>query len=834
MKKYFSAVALATLVAAVSLPAFASYPLAAYSASFLTGAEESALTDDDEAVQENANDTLSENPLTADAALMDRILTDKSLCDSPARLISGMMAGVKVGEYNGDATSGLSVYVRGVNSSRTDSQPLWIVDGMPLGNLSSSLLTVENQLSFINPYDIESIEVLKDVSATAIYGSMGANGAIIVNTMKKSSEDGLKINWNSSVGCDIPYYKSDAFKAGVSHSHSVGLSYSKGKSMLRVSAEFIRKSGAAVNNYGNTGNFSAMYETMVNPVVWFGTNTLYSVGTTSSPALVENFASPSIFMAARFKDMAGVGTVDGYLADFDNDAKKYRIVNSSYLVLNFLKCFNFKAEVGLDYHSVMRYVWYGSQTPLGAAENGYADICGQSGFRLFAAPSFNFDRLFGGHRLQLSLGSKIVFDNDKYNLMQGSDFFSHELRAKGLNIHSSKTVLDNYSIDHATYSLFLKAAYSYKDFAGVNLSLMPQWTPRYDDSTPQLYYGADAYVNVYKGIKLTAGYGAAANERAVPYVAFSNFLPYYETVDSSLSFYYEGLMRTSSKEWHVGADLEFLKGRLVSSLNFYRKHSDDLFRTDCFGEKGDDYLWKWSDRTEVSNRTTSFTSYGVEFDIDAVPVLTEDWKWTVGTSFTYSDNVVTAVSDDDRIMRNLGNGMATTANVVGRRLGSFVGYNVLEDGTIEDATGDGNISAADMKVLGSPMPKFYGALRSTLQYRDFRMETVFDWAAGGQIANLNSRFNSDPSSTVLLSTNVEKADYFRMNNISFSYDFHFKRVKFIKTLGINLSAYNLFTASGYSGWNPLADCYGVYACHGVDYSSYQPQRTVMAGVKLLF
>lgn len=826
MKKYFCAIVVAGLVAAVSLPAIA--------AQSIIDAEVTAVPPIESVASGNAGDTVSTAKMPHTAELSGRMLNDKSLCDSPARLISGMMSGVRVGEYNGDATSGLSVYIRGINSSRTDSQPLWIVDGMPLLNLDSSMLTVENQLSFVNPYDIESIEVLKDISAASIYGSMGANGVIIVNTMKKSTEDGLKINWNSAVGCDIPYFKANGFKAGISHNHSVGLSYSKGKSMLHVSAEFIRKSGAAVNNYGNTGNFSAMYETMVNPVVWFGTNTLYSIGKTSSPTLLEKTGSPSALIAARYVDMSAIGTVDGYLADFDNDAKKYRIVNSSYLVLNFLNCLNFKAEFGLDYHSVTRYVWYGLQTPLGSAENGYADICGQSGLRLFAAPSFNFDRLFGGHRLQVSMGSKIVFDNSRYNLMQGSDFFSHELRAKGLNIHSSKTVLDNYSIDYGTYSLFLKASYGYKDFAGVNLSLMPQWTPRYYDSMPQLYYGVDAYVNVYKGIKLSAGYGVAANESAVPYMAFGNYLPYYEKVDPSLEFYYEGLMRTSTKEWHTGIDLQLLDGRLSSSLNYYRKHSDDLFRTCCFGEKGDSYLWKWSGRTEVSNRSTSFTSFGVELDIDAVPVMTEGWKWTVGTSFTYSDNVVTAVSDDDRTMRNLGNGIATTANVVGKQIGSFVGYNVLEDGTIEDATGDGNISAADMKVLGSPVPKYHGALRSTLQFTDFRMEAVFDWAAGGQMANLNRQFSSESLSTVLLSTYVEKSDYFRMKNISLSYDFHFKRVKFIKTLGVSLTAYNIFTVSGYSGWNPLADCYGVYACHGVDYSSYQPQRTVMAGVKLLF
>ena len=101
----------------------------------------------------------------------DTMRVDKSLCDSPARFISGRISGVQVGEFNGDATSGANILVRGVNSVRTAGQPLWIVDGMPLGNFQASYATVENQLSFLNVYDVESIEVIKDLSAAAIYVS---------------------------------------------------------------------------------------------------------------------------------------------------------------------------------------------------------------------------------------------------------------------------------------------------------------------------------------------------------------------------------------------------------------------------------------------------------------------------------------------------------------------------------------------------------------------------------------------------------------------------------------------------------------------------------------
>lgn len=764
----------------------------------------------------------------------DTSLIDRSLCDSPSRFVSGRVAGVQVVEFNADATSGSNVLIRGLNSVRTSSQPLWIVDGMPLGNLHASYTTVENQLSFLNAYDIESIEVLKDLSASAIYGAMGANGVILVNTSRHTHKDGLKIEWNSALGGAFRYGKSDAYGAGLNHNHSVGVTSTKGKSMLRVSAEYISMTSAAKRNGSNTGNFSVMYETRVNPVVWFGTNTIFSVRQTSSPDMLGEYGSSSLMMAARHPENTAFGTVSGFLSDFDNDARTYRVVNSSALTINFLKELNFRTEFGIDYHNLTRWLWFGSQTPSGAALNGKAGIEGYSQLRFAITPSLNWKRHFGHHYVELSAGSKIILDDNKSNIMEGSDFFSHELRAKGLNIHSSKTVLNYAAYDYRSYSAYLRGSYNFKNMAGVDFSVMPQWTPRFDDSKPVLYYGAEAFVNVWKGIRLVGGYGTAGTETSVPYAAFGNFLPSFVSVDPSVSFFYEGLMRTYGKEWHIGGDFEFCDGRINSSLKYFRRHTDDAFSTFCFGQKGENYLWDWCDRKYVSDRRTSFTAYGIELDIDTVPVDTEDWQWTLGTSFTWNGNVTTAVSEDDGAMRNLGNGMAVAANIPGRSVGSFVGYDVLEDGTIADKTGDGKVSKADITVLGNPMPSFYGAVRTSLKFRDFHFDAMCDWQAGGYMADLGGQFSASPTANGLLSTYVKKSDMFRLNSLCASYDFNFRRAMVIKSLTLSLSAYNLFTLSSYDGWNPVADCYAVYGVHGVDYASYRPQRTVIAGIKLVF
>ena len=121
-----------------------------------------------------------------------------------AQSLTGKIAGVEVKESDGAPGSGVSITVRGANSFTTSSQPLYIVDGIPFGTDPNGLPASganegqnqsQNPLSMINPNDIEKIEVLKDASATAIYGSRGANGVVIITT-RKGQEGKPKVELN--------------------------------------------------------------------------------------------------------------------------------------------------------------------------------------------------------------------------------------------------------------------------------------------------------------------------------------------------------------------------------------------------------------------------------------------------------------------------------------------------------------------------------------------------------------------------------------------------------------------------------------------------------------
>jgi len=130
---------------------------------------------------------------------------------SAEQLISGKIAGVSVTSGGGAPGEGSEINIRGLGSISLTNTPLYVVDGLPLG--LDTVGGARNPLNLINPNDIESIVVLKDASAAAIYGSRAANGVIIITT-KKGKDREFKFNLNSSMTFDNQIDKVDILSAG--------------------------------------------------------------------------------------------------------------------------------------------------------------------------------------------------------------------------------------------------------------------------------------------------------------------------------------------------------------------------------------------------------------------------------------------------------------------------------------------------------------------------------------------------------------------------------------------------------------------------------------------
>lgn len=133
------------------------------------------------------------------------------IISSPEQLIQGKTAGVQISQGSGEPGAGITLRIRGAGSVRGNNSPLFVIDGVPVsnesvsasgGNLGAGTSGAKNPLNFLNPNDIESMSVLKDASATAIYGSRGANGVVVITT-KSGKGGGTQGQWGFSSNLNI-------------------------------------------------------------------------------------------------------------------------------------------------------------------------------------------------------------------------------------------------------------------------------------------------------------------------------------------------------------------------------------------------------------------------------------------------------------------------------------------------------------------------------------------------------------------------------------------------------------------------------------------------------
>jgi len=183
---------------------------------------------------------------------------------SPQELLVGKSAGVVITSPTGAPGSGSTIRVRGGSSLNASNDPLIIIDGVPIDN--NNVSGSSNFLSFVNPNDIETFTVLKDASATAIYGSRASNGVILITTKKGKAGSPLTVsyNGNASIANAIKFmdvYSGDEIrKIALDHKDLFGTdSFSKlGTSNTDWQKEIFRTAFSQDHNISLTGSFKTL------------------------------------------------------------------------------------------------------------------------------------------------------------------------------------------------------------------------------------------------------------------------------------------------------------------------------------------------------------------------------------------------------------------------------------------------------------------------------------------------------------------------------------------------------------------------------------------------
>lgn len=801
----------------------------------------------------------------AQNVVQDSLDIIKASAQTPAAMVAGQVSGVRVSSLDGGINSSVNTNIRGINSLRGNSEPLWIVNGVMLTNALSQNLNAFwekggyttkgdllpdyselsyspalNGVAFLNPYDIEKIEVIKDLSAAAIYGAQGANGVILVET-KHPMEDKL-MTWHSNILLNKGNRTGEAFQPGFCHNHSLSYSGNANNTFYHLSGS-IRHNTGVVRGSGNLfGGLDASLETKANPYLWFGLNTILSAGGQHSALGTAYLGKPSTMILSRYPERFAGNTLKGWEEDYDDDVEDYRSVTSMWLQVNILPSLYFKTTGGADFQSNTRRIWYGNGTSFGHENNGAASILSSTLFNYNGKAELGYSvYIKTRNHFQVKAVAESVGSLNKFGVMNGTTFDLPYLRARGLASMGSRAVPYKFTRDYRIWGVYGLLDYDFDQKFGVQAVWRSDFSPKYAPSKPVNMPGAEAWVDLrrilfsgndlFSTLRLEGGWGTASREEYIPYELLGNYMRNVPEVETGSEVFYDGLNRIYSKEWNAGIRLG-LAGRVDLAVKWYDKRTDDKMYIYNFGKFIGDY-YDWAKEFSVDYSTVGcLRNYGIEADFSSTIIRSGDWTLTARINASWNVDRVTKVNYEDMAGRNVGKNIWVNIMAEGQSAGSLYGYLDNPEGGFMDLNKDGRITDADKKILGNTIPVFDGTIGSTLRYKNLTLDVMMGGAFDFEIANLNKVIAE--GRTKLSSRYVEKGDYLRLSNLSLSYNIPVK-VKGFHGIKVFAGGQNLFTLTDYSGWNPDVNCFGSSVMsNGVDYGSYPTVRTFILGVSAKF
>lgn len=411
-------------------------------------------------------------------------------------LIRGRAAGVQVTQSNGSPGGALSVKIRGLNSLRGNNEPLYVVDGIIITNSSLDTKDVfpsgqnasnqesQNGLSGINPQDIESIEILKDASATAIYGSRGANGVVIITT-KQGQQGGPKIGAaintefakvskriNVLDGPDYVQYRNELAKVNnspdvyspdtlqyinwqddlqqtaIRQNYRLTLSGAtdNSKTNYYVAGGYMNAKGVIKNSGFNVADFKINFGQKISNKLNFNARVAADFRTNNATNGTERLglgnnsvigqmitAIPILNVLPEIGDDIDDAPNNPrvWIEDYDDISKEKRILANTDLTYKISNAFSYKLSFSNDYRNKERVKWQGKSTLPGQKQNGALGLSQLERNYYSVENLLFFRKKIKKDRIDATLG--VTYDNELItsSSVLNTNFFTGALGAEG-------------------------------------------------------------------------------------------------------------------------------------------------------------------------------------------------------------------------------------------------------------------------------------------------------------------------------------------------------------------------------------------------------------------
>ena len=642
--------------------------------------------------------TMRRKDVTSSITTVNAKDLDKGVYTDPAQMLQGKVAGLVISS-SGDPNGSSSITLRGSSSLREGEamQPYYVIDGIP-----------GMDISMVAPDDIESIDVLRDATATAIYGSKAANGVIIITT-KKGAEGKTNVSYNGYVAFDNALktldmasaaelrasgevvedegantdWQDEVLRTGVSHNHNLSISGGNKQTKYIASLNYIDHDGVIRGTEMNRVNGRALITTKVlkdRLTLSAGINAMRGVhkgvpvGQRGESVLdAMNYYSPTNPVrnedGSWFKSDIGSQNYNP-LSMINEDSNEFEWRRMQYigkasldiidgLVLNANYSYNNKQKVYSYYNSSL------SQLPYGGTK-GKAHRDTRMGHDQTFETYLNYDlTLAKVHKLSLMAGYSWEerVNNDGFGVSV-YNFYNDQLGFKNLaygNFINGMSDVDS-GVEEIVrnISFYGRANYSYDG------KYLLQATVRRDGSS---VFGANnrwgtfpsvsaawniAEESFMKGgifdqLKLRAGYGVSGN--ALGFGAYSAYTLF--GLNSGSSFTYNGVTYSKIEATQNGnKDLKWETTKMFNvGVDFAFLDSRLSGSIEFYSKKTSDLIWSYDVSTNIypvgymNANVGDITNTGIELTVNAVPVKTKDFTWQTTVNLAHNKNKVDKLSN---------------------------------------------------------------------------------------------------------------------------------------------------------------------------------------------
>lgn len=468
--------------------------------------------------------TMKKSDLTGSVSSLtsDNFKTGTDL--TPQQLMQGSFSGVNISQNSGKPGGSNTIRVRGGTSITASNDPLYVIDGVPIStsagvnqsNISTSTTDFFDQepvnpLANINPGDIESINILKDASATAIYGSRGANGVIMITT-KKGKQGVRQLDYSFNLGISTVAKKLDVltgdeyrstvsdlgltlddkgmntdwqdiiFRTAISQNHHLSFMSGSEHTNYRASVGYSNQNGILKGSGMKSANGRVnINHKALNDKLKLDMNLSYGE-TDSDQAPLSNTVGSEMGSSMLYEAYVFNPTYPIYNEEGDYyDVPPYRVNPASFSKelldkrstsqflgnltadWNFYKPFTFQVNIGYNKNTINRNSYISKSNLLGNSNNGYVTVQKLSDYSKLLETILKYNQDFGNHHINAMIGYSWQYFYDEGQTTKAYGFLSDNFKWYSLAAAQTVESISSYAESNTLISMYGRVNYNFAD-----------------------------------------------------------------------------------------------------------------------------------------------------------------------------------------------------------------------------------------------------------------------------------------------------------------------------------------------------------------------------------